>query len=67
MWIRMLIQDFVKLHLCHCPTDIVKLEAQGVIDKISDWAAPIVPAINQDGAIRIVEMVTVNKIAKTDL
>jgi len=46
------------------------LEKEGVIEKIqsSDWAAPIVPVVKQDGSVRICGdyKVTINKAAKTE-
>ena len=50
--------------------ELNRLEASGVIKPIqfSQWAAPIVPVVKQDGTIRVCGdyKVTVNKVAKTD-
>ena len=50
--------------------ELARLEAEGIIQPVqfSHWAAPIVPVVKQDGAIRICGdyKVTVNLAAKTD-
>ena len=47
-----------------------RLEKQGIIEKIefTEWAAPIVPVVKQDGSVRICGdyKVTVNTSAKVD-
>ena len=51
--------------------ELDQLEASGVIEKVtfSEWAAPIVPVLKQDGSIRICGYykLTVNKAAKPDV
>ena len=50
--------------------ELERLEKAGVIEPVqfSDWAAPIVPVLKQDGSVRICGdyKVTVNQAAKTD-
>ena len=50
--------------------ELERLEKSGVIEPVqfSDWAAPIVPVLKQDGSMRICGdyKITVNRAAKTD-
>ena len=50
--------------------ELNRLEKQGVIEscQFSDWAAPIVPVLKQDGSIRICGdyKLTINRVAKLD-
>ena len=50
--------------------ELERLEKAGVIEPVqfSDWAAPIVPVLKQDGSVRICGdyKITVNQAAKTD-
>ena len=50
--------------------ELDRLEKQGIIEKIefTEWAAPIVPVVKQDGSVRICGdyKVTVNTAAKVD-
>ena len=50
--------------------ELDRLESEGVIEKVptSDWAAPIVPVVKQDGSVRICGdyKLTINQAAKTE-
>lgn len=50
--------------------ELDRLQAEGVIEptQFSDWAAPIVPVLKQDGSVCICGdyMITVNEAAKLD-